>query len=970
MPDDILERLTSSLGDRYRVEKRVGQGGMATVYLAEDLKHGRRVAIKVLRPELSAALGAERFLREIELAAKLQHPHIIPLYDSGDADGVLYYVMPYIEGESLRDLLKREGRISLFRAAEIVREASSGLAFAHARGIVHRDIKPENIMLSDGHAVIADFGIARAVDASRSADANLTGAGMALGTPAYMSPEQATADAVDARSDQYALACVFYEMVSGRQAFSGNSMQAMLTSILTGPRPKLTAADIGLIPAAVDAATQRALSIDPDRRFPDITAFSKAVASESSGAAAATRESRRWRRLAIALPLLVAVAAVAWVATSNRSTRMVVSGAETIAVVPFSTSGPGLEGISEGMVDLLSSSLDGVGGVRTIEARTVVRDWRRRVGSGSGSLDDAIAVARSTSAASVITGSVVASGGTARLTAELHGLDGIVMAQGQVSGPTDSVLALADGLALELLRGIWRSREPLPSARTSAIASASIPAIRAYLVGERHHRRGQWDSAQIAFETAVDADSTFALAWYRLASTLGWKGQYQHIGAITAAANAEKYSTSLSPRLRSLFAAYNLFSQSDPAAIDSATAYTSRYGDDADGWFLLGEAQYHTRSSMPMSPTRLRAPFDRVLELDSSLSPAAIHPIELALIDRDTALINRYAAVFRRAGADGEIQRLDRVREVLGGDLPELAGLLGTSGGAGIAIATLEGMARAPGTTGDYLIGLFDTIATAAAATGSGAQQQQFQIMRAVIRVAVGRRSDAIDLVRQSETLRTGDGGMMVMMGPILAGYADSATLVEAERQLAQMPQNMYVLAWRGLAALDRKESERVVELVQPLADSDTISRWMRGTAGMLVALATVARGDTVGGLIRADSAIRLIGGTTVTAFTMPVLLRYAELEVTRPVLRQRGIDRLRYGFPNAPELVPLNTLRLARAYEGAGIFDSAHVNYARFLGYWDQPDPQFASIVADARAALQRTAPDATAAERSISNE
>ena len=209
MPDDTIERLTAALSDRYRVERQVGQGGMATVFLAEDVKHHRRVAIKVLRAELSATLGTERFLREIELAAKLQHPHIVPVYDSGTANGVLYYVMPYVEGESLRDLMQREGRVPLARAAEIIREAASGLEYAHGHGIVHRDVKPENIMLSGGHAVVADFGIARAIDASRAADGHLTGAGMAIGTPAYMSPEQATADTVDARSDQYALACVF-----------------------------------------------------------------------------------------------------------------------------------------------------------------------------------------------------------------------------------------------------------------------------------------------------------------------------------------------------------------------------------------------------------------------------------------------------------------------------------------------------------------------------------------------------------------------------------------------------------------------------------------------------------------------------------------------------------------------------------------------------------------------------------------
>src|ERR1019366_4274776 len=250
------------------------------------------------------SLGTDRFLREIELAAKLQHPHILPVYDSGTAGGFLYYVMPFVEGESLRDLLQREHRVSIERAAEIVRDAASGLAYAHKQGVVHRDIKPENIMLSGGHAVVTDFGIARAIDASRAANVGLTGVGMAIGTPAYMSPEQATADVVDARSDQYALACVFYEMASGKQAFSAPTMQALLTQVLTGPRPRL-ATVVHTTPLGLDSAVQRALAQDPAQRFPDITAFANAVTLESSGTVAAARESRRWKRLAIVLPAVV-----------------------------------------------------------------------------------------------------------------------------------------------------------------------------------------------------------------------------------------------------------------------------------------------------------------------------------------------------------------------------------------------------------------------------------------------------------------------------------------------------------------------------------------------------------------------------------------------------------------------------------------------------------------------------------------
>ena len=227
---DELERLKTALADTYAVESELGAGGMATVYLARDLKHDRLVAVKVLRSEIAASLGHERFLREIQVTAKLTHPHILPLYDSGDADGFLYYVMPYVEGESLADMIHREQQLALHDAVRITREAASALAYAHSLGLVHRDIKPANIMLSGGHAVVADFGIARAV--SEAGGEKITQTGMAVGTPTYMSPEQAAGEErLDGRSDVYALGCVLYEMLVGQPPFTGPNAQSIIARI-------------------------------------------------------------------------------------------------------------------------------------------------------------------------------------------------------------------------------------------------------------------------------------------------------------------------------------------------------------------------------------------------------------------------------------------------------------------------------------------------------------------------------------------------------------------------------------------------------------------------------------------------------------------------------------------------------------------------------------------------------------------
>jgi tetratricopeptide (TPR) repeat protein/tRNA A-37 threonylcarbamoyl transferase component Bud32 len=263
-----LERLKTALADRYAIERAVGHGGMATVYLAEDLKHRRKVAVKVLSPEIATAVGADRFLREIEIAAGLQHPHVVPLYDSGEADGLLYYVMPYIEGEALSARIEREGALPIDEALRILRDVVDALSYAHARGVVHRDIKPDNVMFSGSHAVVLDFGVAKALrEAVGSSE--LTTTGLALGTPAYMAPEQATAEpTVDHRADIYAVGILAYEMIAGLPPFRGTTPQAILGAHLTkAPEPIETLRED--VPSTVSALINQCLEKEPERRVQD-----------------------------------------------------------------------------------------------------------------------------------------------------------------------------------------------------------------------------------------------------------------------------------------------------------------------------------------------------------------------------------------------------------------------------------------------------------------------------------------------------------------------------------------------------------------------------------------------------------------------------------------------------------------------------------------------------------------------------
>jgi serine/threonine-protein kinase len=325
---DTATRLGSALADRYRLERELGAGGMATVYLAQDLKHDRRVAIKVLHPELSAVIGGERFLAEIKVTANLQHPHILPLFDSGAADGLLFYVMPLVEGESLRAKMSREKQLGVDEAVRLASQVASALDYAHRHGVVHRDIKPENVLLHDGVALVADFGIALA--ASHAGASRMTATGMSLGTPAYMSPEQAMGDReVDARSDIYSLGTMLYEMLVGDPPYLGSTAQAIVAKVLT-EKPVPVTVHRDTVPSNVASAIQKALNKLPADRFASAADFAKALATPgwTSGdllatrpmtaamAAAPTAGAGPWRRVALGLGALtlasLALAAWAW----------------------------------------------------------------------------------------------------------------------------------------------------------------------------------------------------------------------------------------------------------------------------------------------------------------------------------------------------------------------------------------------------------------------------------------------------------------------------------------------------------------------------------------------------------------------------------------------------------------------------------------------------------------------------------
>ena len=445
---ELFVALQSALADRYTIERELGSGGMATVYLAEDLKYHRRVAIKVLRPELAAALGPERFLREIEIVASLQHPHLLTLIESGSDQGFLFYTMPYVEGESLRDRLNREHQLPLEDAILITREVADALGYSHGRGVLHRDIKPENILLTGGHAIVADFGIARAV--SVAGGERLTQTGISIGTPAYMSPEQATGSGqLDGRTDIYSLGCVLYEMLAGDPPFTGSTAQAIVARHVVDPPPRLRTVRHTVSPA-LEAVVQRALEKVPADRFQTAAQFAAAI--ETAGLAP-QREFPRWRVRAVAFAgMLFAGLGSLWAIrhlrsgpTSVRESVPTTLDPRHIAVLYFadSSDGGGLRYLADGLTEGLINDLRRVPSIEVIS-----RNGVDRYRSSNASLDSII---HALQVGTLVTGELGRSGTLVRLTVTvIDGTTGHRVGGGTLEHSLDDVFGLQSALLAEV----------------------------------------------------------------------------------------------------------------------------------------------------------------------------------------------------------------------------------------------------------------------------------------------------------------------------------------------------------------------------------------------------------------------------------------------------------------------------------------------------------------------------------------
>ena len=948
---------------------------MATVYLAEDLKHHRRVAIKVLRPELASALGPERFLREIEVSAGLHHPHILPLFDSGaipDAMGghaaLLYYIMPYVEGESLRDRLNREPQLPIDDAVHIASEVADALAHAHDRKLIHRDIKPENILLEGGHALVADFGIARAVGSATTT--RLTATGLAIGTPAYMSPEQALGDAtVDARSDVYALGCVLYEMLAGEPPYTGATPQAIVARRLSEPVRSLRVVR-ETVPDQLERAVMRALARVPADRFPSATAFREALGVgrgatdryDGAEAQAGRRITRRRTMLATA-----AVAAATLVGSAIALSRMggvrgegppvAAAAVPGVAVLPFRTMGADSGLWHEGIVDMLSYNLDGIGQLRKIDPVTVLTAWRRMGGSASNALsaEDAREVGRRLGSRYVVTGRAMQVAANVQLIAEVQDVEsGEARGAVRVTRPADSASSLVDELTLELLR-----RNLLPTdgeyqpPSLSRATTSSLPALKEYLAGEREYRTAHWSDAVRHYQRAIEADSNFAGAWLRLSKACSWGGCPSKTGEDyyrRALAFLDQLPTRDAERIRA----------SSTGDIEALETLAATYPDDVEAWVTLGDLYFHVGGATLHSTEAYRGALTRAMQLHPYYAEAYLHLIEDAFLRLDS--LDAQRLIYGYVALGGEQACAEQVSYDL---------VWGSAEARARALVVLDTVApmmcvQAPLAAQPPALDRMAQAFAAIADTASQVDDRKPAIWRLLqVRVTSGQIIEARRaLARLAAGPRTDESLPRWEIQLHLSGFPDSTAARRAARMLAASgaPTDYFWLGalaisdgrWADVEAV-RRALERQTQSVE--ADGSRPGANARAYAAALGAYAELVRGNH-GQLAAFESALARLPRF---GYDIEQPQQYLRLGVGKLLFedgRTRDAERYFRSFNPYEYFSAIQAeLYLGRIAEAQGRPEEAATHYGRFVRWWRYADEPLRPLWEEARQALSRLA-------------
>ena len=646
---DLRDRLAQALGDAYRIDRELAPGGMSRLFLATERSLDRAVVVKLLPPEFSSEVSVARFRREIELSARLQHPHILPLLSTGASpDGLLYYIMPYVPGESLRARLGRSGALPVDEALRLLLEMTDAVAHAHRHGVVHRDIKPENVLLQHGHAVLTDFGVARAFSEARLGD-RITGTGLFVGTLGYMAPEQLAGDPlIDERADVYALGVVGHEMLAGKPPFDQPEARALAAAHLVTPPPAL--AELRReVPPEVAQVIERALAKDPGSRWKSAGDMRDALRAAMGAPRRGWRPTRRQLAVGLAAAIVVAAGFVTWRIVDGPRGGDQVSG-DVVAVLPFRVAGsdPSLAMLREGMVDLIAAKLSGESGPRAVDPRTALSAWRRANSDPDADLQltDALALARRIGAGRLLLGSVVGTPQRVTITATLRGTgDEDLPVAAEVTGPLDSLPSHVEQLVAGLLAREAGEREP--------DLTRSLPALQLYLKGMQAQRAGQYHDAAQAFDAALDIDSNFVRAAQGLFEAGEWlvsteSRRYSERAKATVFRRRESLSRrqrlELEPILGPRYPLPPTYREMTQGFERATAAGVNR----PEVWYHLGDVRYHWGAVMGHTEDTdfAERQFRRVVSLDPGYVPALEHLAEIGWARGDTLEANRFARAY------------------------------------------------------------------------------------------------------------------------------------------------------------------------------------------------------------------------------------------------------------------------------------------------------------------------------------
>jgi eukaryotic-like serine/threonine-protein kinase len=976
--DSIRASLDAALGPGHTLGRELGGGGMSRVWTAHDTSLGRDVVVKLLSPDLAQDLSAERFTREVKLAAGLQHANIVPLLSAGvTGDGRPYYLMPFVDGESLRARLERAESANGLPTDDVVsvlRDVCRALAYAHARGVVHRDIKPDNILVSGGAAIVADFGIAKAMNSARATETQtnvaLTRVGTAIGSPAYMSPEQGSGDlGTDHRTDIYALGITAYELLTGKPPFNHPTTTGMLLAHFTEV-PVPVQEKRGDIPDALASLVMSCLAKEPDDRpqSAEILASALGASSVLSGSTSATSPAVRKVAASAAgatrkrsLIALAGVAAALGVGLGAWKFMRRPSGIESnlVAVMPFTVRDSSVQLWREGLVDILSRSLDGAGALRTVAASTTI--------SGSPARADAVAaetLGRSLGAGLVLFGDVSTAGrDSVHVRASVYDVSAArTRSNFDIYGERSRMDALADSIALRVLRELGGAGGA-GAAPLSSFGTRSLPAMRAFLQGQQLYRRGIVDSSRTAYLLALESDSTFALAWRGVASVYIREGRENEPDAIRALEMAIRYKSGRSPRDSMLLQADSLrlaYRRRTPGATDPLDAIpslpllfaslqraTAAYPSDAEFWFERGDAAFHFGALSGAADNESADAFTRGMTLDSTFLVPYFHSFELAIREGNAVQAARYArriAVMRPgqfASFYGTLANLLETQPVSAATRQVLDTMP-----LGLVAAMLRALSSMPDSAGVALQFAQSLSQKPLPKLSTDSDSSAFRDIGAVVYASRGRGREALTWSKSPAVLL-----QLTQTGAV---SRDSA-LIRARQLLAFDPRQALVATRLFADQRDTTSLNRIVAWADSAEKASTPGNGgiPKGYTGLMRAYRALGGGDTTTAL-RMFLAVPMsvCSGAPCAASTVATLLARGG----RAAEAARILDRWLPSASLASRVdLPSDWMLRARLAEQLGDVEKATSLYRRVATVWRGSDPALQVTAKEATAAWQR---------------